>query len=94
MLSEGIVAVGDICNNTLTLPQKAKGRIYYHNFIEASGFNPQMAEQRFERVVDIFNEYAKQYSMPVESSILLYPMRLIRFLKNYGKRSFIFPAIN
>ena len=39
MLNAGIVAVGDICNNTLTIPQKIKGKIRYHNFIEASGFS-------------------------------------------------------
>jgi aminodeoxyfutalosine deaminase len=58
MLENGIVAVGDICNNTLTIPQKIKGRIRYHNFIEASGFSPKVSEVRFQRAVDIFNEYA------------------------------------
>jgi cytosine/adenosine deaminase-related metal-dependent hydrolase len=68
MLDKGIVAVGDICNNTLTIPQKLKGRIRYHNFIEASGFLPQLAEQRFERALNIFNEYAKQHSTPSMSN--------------------------
>ena len=49
MLQNGIVAVGDICNNTLTIPQKTKGRLRYHNFIEASGFPPAVAEKRFQR---------------------------------------------
>ena len=34
MFSNGIVAVGDICNNPLTIPQKQKGRLRYYNFIE------------------------------------------------------------
>src|SRR3954454_16729112 len=34
MLRNGIVAVGDICNNTHTLAQKQKGRMRYYNFIE------------------------------------------------------------
>ncbi|MBK8494092.1 MAG: hypothetical protein IPL50_03090 [Chitinophagaceae bacterium] len=42
MLQNGIVAVGDICNNTLTIPQKRKGRLRYHNFIEAAGFIPSL----------------------------------------------------
>jgi aminodeoxyfutalosine deaminase len=58
MIDSGIVAVGDICNNTSTVPQKSKLRIAYHNFIEASGFPPSVAETRFQRAVDIFNEYA------------------------------------
>ena len=71
MLHNGIVAVGDICNNTLTLPQKAKGRMYYHNFIEASGFDPQIATQRFERSLGFFKEYAQYYSIPVESNSIV-----------------------
>ncbi len=71
MLANGIVAVGDICNNALTVAQKTKGRMYYHNFIEASGFNPQIAQQRFERSVDFFKEYAMNYSIPVESNSIV-----------------------
>lgn len=71
MLSNGIVAVGDICNNTLTIPQKTKGRIWYHNFIEASGFLPSVSEIRFQKAVDIFKEYAKQYAIPVESNSIV-----------------------
>src|SRR5688572_4814248 len=48
MLSNGIVAVGDICNNLLTLPQKLKQRLAYYNFIEASGWLPAVCEPRFE----------------------------------------------
>ena len=57
LLANGIVAIGDICNNTLTIPQKTKGRMYYHNFIEASGFNPQIAQQRFQRAEEIYYKY-------------------------------------
>jgi aminodeoxyfutalosine deaminase len=71
MIKNGIVAVGDICNNTLTIPQKIKGRVWYHNFIEASGFVPSLAELRFGRVVDIFKEYAKHYAVPVASNSIV-----------------------
>ena len=57
MLQNGIVAVGDICNNTLTLPQKSKRQLRYHNFIEASGFTPAVAESRFGISVYFYNEY-------------------------------------
>ncbi|MCY7309778.1 MAG: amidohydrolase family protein [Chitinophagaceae bacterium] len=62
MIANGIVAVGDICNNALTVSQKTKGRMYYHNFIEASGFNPQIANSRFEKVKQIYNEFANSPS--------------------------------
>ncbi|MGZ8523030.1 MAG: amidohydrolase family protein [Chitinophagaceae bacterium] len=71
MLQNGIVAVGDICNNKLSLPQKGKGRMWYHNFIEATGFVPGLADLRFNRAVDIFNAYAKAYSVPVASNSIV-----------------------
>jgi cytosine/adenosine deaminase-related metal-dependent hydrolase len=45
MLKCGIVAVGDICNNNLSLSQKKKRRLDYHNFIEIAGWNPSVASQ-------------------------------------------------
>lgn len=57
MLQNGIVAVGDICNNTFTISQKSKNRLQYHNFIEASGFVPTIAKQRFDKSVEILKEY-------------------------------------
>jgi aminodeoxyfutalosine deaminase len=57
MKSAGIVAVGDICNNTLTLPQKEKGALQYYNFIEASGWLPAVSDLRFERAKVIYDAY-------------------------------------
>ncbi len=71
MLENGIVAVGDICNNTLTLMQKNKGRLFYHNFIECSGYHPSIAQPRFERSHDFFKVYAQHYSIPVESNSIV-----------------------
>lgn len=61
MLRNGIVAVGDICNNGLTIPQKKKSRLKYHNFIEASGYHPDVVQSRFERAVSILKEYEKYF---------------------------------
>ena len=60
MLTNGTVAVGDICNNTLTLPQKLKGNLSYYNFIEASGWLPEVSQLRFERSLSIYNEFNRQ----------------------------------
>ena len=57
MLQNGIVAVGDICNNTLSIAQKNKGRIQYHNYIETSGFVPAFAKERFDKSLEILQEY-------------------------------------
>ena len=60
MLQNGIIAVGDICNNDLTLQQKLKKRLSYYNFIEASGWLPSVCKTRFERALDVYNEFNKQ----------------------------------
>lgn len=43
MYTNGIVAVGDICNTTDAIAAKEKQRIYYHSFIELLGFDPARA---------------------------------------------------
>jgi cytosine/adenosine deaminase-related metal-dependent hydrolase len=57
MLLNGIVAVGDICNNLFTLPQKLKQRLAYYNFVEASGWLPSISQLKFERSFDIYDEF-------------------------------------
>jgi aminodeoxyfutalosine deaminase len=57
MLRNGVVAVGDICNNTHTLAQKQKGNMKYYNFIEASGWAPSISTLRFERALSIYKEF-------------------------------------
>ena len=58
MIKNGIVAVGDICNNASTLPQKQKGALRYYNFIEASGWLPSVSQVRFQRAKEVFDLYA------------------------------------
>jgi cytosine/adenosine deaminase-related metal-dependent hydrolase len=65
MLQNGIVAVGDICNNLLTLLQKQKQKIAYYNFVEASGWLPQIAPQRFERSLSTYESLAKVSSAAI-----------------------------
>ena len=90
MISEGIVAVGDICNNTLTLTQKSKGRIIYHNFIEASGLLDDMAEIRFERAVKLFSAYEQQ-NLPGNSNSIV-PHAPYSVSEELWKRIVHFPA--
>jgi cytosine/adenosine deaminase-related metal-dependent hydrolase len=59
MLANGIVAVGDICNNTITLQQKHKQRLAYYNFIEVSGWMPSVAQVRFERSLGVYDAFEK-----------------------------------
>ena len=57
MVTNGIVAVGDICNNLSTLPQKQKNQLSYYNFIEVSGWLPSVANQRFEKSLAYYNSF-------------------------------------
>ena len=57
MLENGIIAVGDICNNSLTVSQKIKKNLHYYNFIETSGWLPEIASVRVERAKNIFNDF-------------------------------------
>ncbi|HSZ87718.1 MAG TPA: amidohydrolase family protein [Puia sp.] len=59
MLKNGIVAVGDICNNTHTFLQKQKQKIAYYNFIEVSGWSPSIAETRFEKSISYYDKFSQ-----------------------------------
>lgn len=59
MWQKGIVAIGDICNNSLTVSQKIKKNLCYYNFIETSGWLPENASVRVERAKNIFNAFKK-----------------------------------
>ena len=57
MIARGIVAIGDICNNSSTLSQKTHALISYHNFIEVSGWVPEVSDLRFSRSMALYDEF-------------------------------------
>src|SRR5215210_899608 len=59
MIQNGIVAAGDISNNLLTIEQKLHHNLHYYNFVEASGWLPEVATQRFARSKEHFDTYSK-----------------------------------
>jgi len=71
MLHNGIVAVGDICNTSLTLQQKGEGRMYYHNFIETMGFIEQTASDRYNAALQVFQDFAGAYTLPIAANSLV-----------------------
>ena len=67
MINNGIVAVGDICNNTLSLSQKQKGNLAYYNFIEVSGWLPDVAQTRLNNSLntyELFNQLSTTNQQP------------------------------
>ena len=71
MLRNGIVATGDICNTDHTIAVKQQGLLYYHNFIEATGFVEQTAEQRMGVARRVFEQFAQLYGLPIESNSIV-----------------------
>ena len=57
MMETGIVAVGDICNTVYTIEQKSKSKLHYHNFIEASGWLPQVANSRLDAAKKLLHSF-------------------------------------
>jgi cytosine/adenosine deaminase-related metal-dependent hydrolase len=53
----GTVAVGDICNTTDSLILKQNSPLYWHNFIEVSGFVDGGARQRVTAAEDILEKF-------------------------------------
>jgi cytosine/adenosine deaminase-related metal-dependent hydrolase len=59
MISNGIVAVGDVCNNSVTFLQKLKQKLAYYNFIEISGWLPEMAAKKFQAGKNYYDEFCQ-----------------------------------
>ncbi len=53
----GIVAVGDICNTLDSIEAKKASDIYFHNFIEVTGFVPEAALSRLEAAKKILQSF-------------------------------------
>jgi cytosine/adenosine deaminase-related metal-dependent hydrolase len=68
MLHNGIVAVGDICNNTLTIAQKKQQRLAYYNFIETSGWLEDVAQTRFDKSFFFYKDF-----LNIDSNTALVP---------------------
>jgi cytosine/adenosine deaminase-related metal-dependent hydrolase len=49
MENEGIVAVGDISNNDLSLRVKKDSRLIYHTFVETLNLNPELADENIAK---------------------------------------------
>lgn len=57
MEREGIVAVGDICNTSITLETKRQSKIKWNNFIEVLGMRDEKAEANLSHFEGILNTF-------------------------------------
>lgn len=91
MMKNGIVAVGDICNTPVTIAQKTKGNLRYHNFIEATGFIPSVSEKRFQLSLDIYQAFKNE--LPETTIVPHAPYsvspELFRLINNFSNNKII-----
>lgn len=62
LYNSGTVAVGDICNTNDSLLLKKNSKLYWHNFIEISGFIDPGAQKRFNEASSIKSNFEKLYT--------------------------------
>lgn len=60
MYDNGIVAVGDISNSSVTASIKSNSKLYYHTFIEILGFLPDRADELFEKALETLEQFKPQ----------------------------------
>ena len=65
MLNNGIVAVGDISNQSISRDVKFQSTIHYHTFVEAMSFNPARADAVMENAIALKNDF-----LPLPASIV------------------------
>jgi cytosine/adenosine deaminase-related metal-dependent hydrolase len=63
MFANGIAGVGDISNTADSFPQKEKGKIQYHTFVELLALNPTMAEKTAAMGIDLLRTAPKPNSL-------------------------------
>ena len=59
MKQNGIVAVGDISNTSISFKTKQKSKIHYHTFIELIGLNPDKKETILNLGITLLNDLRK-----------------------------------
>lgn len=83
MYENGIVAIGDISNTTVTAPIKAKSKIYYHTFVEAFSFLPGKAQEVFDKALSVLNEFAPQSCSVTPHAPYSVSKELFKLIRNY-----------
>lgn len=66
----GIVAVGDICNTTDSIEAKKCSGIFFHNFVELTGFIPTTAFPRYEAAKKLQQIFTKDLNPKLNTTTL------------------------
>ncbi len=84
MWDAGIVAVGDISNQTISAEIKAKSKIRYHTFIEMLGFDANKAKEILDEAIIKKNIFETPASITVHAPYSI-SKELVHLLKDYSK---------
>lgn len=84
MYKNGIVAVGDIANSSVTIPIKAASKLYYHTFVEVFGFMPERAQQVFDNALDLMNQFKPQSCSVTPHAPYSVSKKLFKLIKEYA----------
>ncbi|WP_183575290.1 amidohydrolase family protein [Mucilaginibacter sp. X5P1] len=84
MYDNGIVAVGDISNNNVTIPIKAKSKLYYHTFVEVLGFLPHNADELYANGLMLLDEFRPQSCSITPHAPYSVSKELFRLIKKYS----------
>lgn len=90
--NNGIVAVGDILNTDLTAEEKKNSKIRFRNFVETFGLDPKIAQQRFNKALDISSLI--QNSSIVPHSTYSSSHELLQLIHDYNKVGNSFSTIH
>lgn len=91
MYDNGIVAVGDISNNVSSIPVKKESSLYYHTFVEATGFLDFNASERFtymKRVYQGFMDSRLKTSLVPHAPYSVSPS-LFHLINDFGETTVI-----
>ncbi|MGZ3921915.1 MAG: amidohydrolase family protein [Bacteroidia bacterium] len=83
MYANGIVAVGDISNSNVSIPVKARSKIYYHTFVETFGFLPERAQDAFDKALSLLKEFKPQSSSITPHAPYSVSKELFKLIKKY-----------
>ena len=83
MYQNGIVAVGDIANTNISIPIKAKSKLYYHSFIETFSFLPAQAAETFKKALTLLNEFKPQSCSITPHAPYSVSKELFKLIKEY-----------
>ncbi|HVS94425.1 MAG TPA: amidohydrolase family protein [Mucilaginibacter sp.] len=83
MYDNGIVAVGDICNSNISIAVKNVSKLYYHSFVETFSFQPDKAQQAFDKALALLNEFKPRPGSITPHAPYSVSKELFRLIKRY-----------